>query len=114
MIKTLYRGVKNARDGDGECGWCLLFILYTTVSSGILATFNYWGLYLFSPLFGAQLTFFAWLIPVSWACGCFVLWFWYISQNQRGVFDLEKPKKQKKVKLSKEQETLNFINGIRQ
>lgn len=109
MIKTIFRARHRSRYNSSE--WFFLFLL----SMVFMCAFNgftvYWGLYFFSPFYDGQLTFFTCVAVFGTPIYFISRWLNFVSQHHRGVFDKEKPKKEKP--LDRGTEALNFIRGVR-
>ncbi|ARW57552.1 hypothetical protein [Kosakonia phage Kc304] len=108
MIKTIYRGYKKS--SYNEEGWIFLLIGVIAASSAILGFGTYFTLFFFSPIYGGALMFLA--ISAAITSPVFIIsrWLMFVSQYQRGTFDKE-PVKEKVI--SKKDEALDFIRGIR-
>ena len=109
MIKTIFRARHRSRYNSSE--WFMLFML----SMAFMTIFNsfavYWGLFLFTPLFGDQLTYLTIVAGAGTPIYFVGRYLSFVSQHHRGVFDQEKPKKPKP--LDRGTSALDFIKGIR-
>lgn len=108
MIKTCYRGMSK----DDEPGYFFLFMLIWFSFSIFVGFGTFWGLYYFSPIFGDPLHYLGWMSGIGTWFAMLARWLQFVSQNQRGVFDKPKVKKEKPKDTSRE-DTMAWIKEMK-
>ena len=108
MIKTCYRGFSK----EDEPGYFFLFLLIWISFSVFMGFGTYWGLYFFSTMFGDPLLYVGWMSGIGTAFIMLARWLYFVSQNQRGIFDKPKVKKEKSKDDSRS-ETLSWIKEMK-